>query len=231
MKPKFSKIRLNHKFIFGLSVVIIISSMVLPISVFGVTGTGKVITGTGKVTIVQPVFCGKKISQFDHVIKGTEGNDVLIGKKGNDLILGFGGDDIIIGGKGDDCLIGGDGNDIIIGGRGNDNMQGDNGNDILIGGQGNNVIDGGPGFDICVGGTHQNIIINCEVILKHPKNEFIEKMQHMIEQAKDKSGHADSDFIEKQSPKWFENVVMWWKQNNISDDDFENVIRYMIATN
>lgn len=186
------------------------------------------ITGQGKVIILPVLFCGKTINQFDHVISGTAGNDVLIGKNGNNLIQGFGGDDIIIGGKGSDCLIGGDGNDIIIGGRGNDNMQGDNGDDILIGGQGNNAIDGGPGFDICVGGKGQNIITNCETILENPKNEFIEKIHRIIEQAKNKN-NGDSDFIKKQSPTWFENDAKWWKENRVSDDDFINAVQYLIT--
>ena len=190
--------------------------------------TVNAITGQGKVIILPVLFCGKTIDQFDHVISGTAGNDVLIVKKGNNLIQGLGGDDIIIGGKGNDCLIGGDGNDIIIGGRGNDNIQGDNGDDILIGGQGNNVIDGGVGVDICVGGKGQNIITNCETILKNPKNEFIKKILQTIEQARDKN-NDDFDFIKIQSPKWFENDAVWWKENHISDDDFINTVQYLIT--
>ena len=188
------------------------------------------ITGHGQVIIVPVLFCGKTIDQFNHVIKGTTGNDVLIGNNGNNLIQGFGGDDIIIGGKGNDCLIGGDDDDIIIGGRGNDNMQGDNGDDVLIGGQGNNVINGGNGFDICVGGKGQNIITNCEIIPKYSKNEFIEKIHQMIEQATDRNRHGDSDFLERQSPKWFKNDVKWWKESLVSDDDFINAIQYLITS-
>lgn len=61
----------------------------------------------------------------EHVITGTQGNDVLIGTSGNDLIMGLEGSDIILGLGGDDCLIGGAGKDIIIGGKGSDKCEGE----------------------------------------------------------------------------------------------------------
>lgn len=102
-----------------------------------------------------------------HVIFGTPGNDILIGKAthdyifgfaGNDLLLGVGGNDFLFGGTGNDVLFGGQGNDVLFGEDGNDFLVNDAGNDILIGGAGNDfflvldpngssVLNGGTGFD------------------------------------------------------------------------------------
>jgi Ca2+-binding RTX toxin-like protein len=57
---------------------------------------------------------GKKVT-----IKGTPGNDRIVGKKASDVIWGGGGDDTISGGpNGNDTICGGPGNDTIDGGRG-----------------------------------------------------------------------------------------------------------------
>jgi Ca2+-binding RTX toxin-like protein len=102
-----------------------------------------------------------------HVIFGTAGNDILIGKAthdyifglaGNDVLLGQGGNDFLFGGQGNDILLGGQGNDVLFGEDGNDVLFNDAGNDILIGGadndyfyvldpNGSSVLNGGTGFD------------------------------------------------------------------------------------
>lgn len=102
------------------------------------------------------LYCGREISTFSNVIRGTEGRDTLIGTAGDDLILGLGGDDTIKGRGGDDCLIGGtgddsiwggDGDDVIYGNEGRDKLVGDSGNDREYGGKGNDSIWGGDGSD------------------------------------------------------------------------------------
>ena len=60
-------------------------------------------------------------------IKGTNGDDALVGT---------GGTDVIRGGRGDDGLLGGGGNDVIRGGRGGDTLIGGAGIDALYGGKG-----------------------------------------------------------------------------------------------
>jgi len=180
----------------------------------------------GTVTIIQPIFCGKTITQFTNVINGTQKNDVLIGKHGNDLIQGLGGNDVIIGKSHSDCLLGQDGNDIIIGGNGGDTMYGGNGNDIIIGGNGNDMIDGGNGFDICVGNKGQNIITNCEsATSKHKDFKISKSIKDLI--------HHDSDKTESDklhTPKWVKDNVMWWESGHISDVEFANLIKYLIFT-
>ena len=72
-------------------------------------------------------------------IKGTPGNDVLLGTNFDDEIFGLAGADILVGEDGNDSLNGGDGNDTILGGDGIDTLDGGTGNNTLIGGTGNDT--------------------------------------------------------------------------------------------
>jgi Ca2+-binding RTX toxin-like protein len=67
-----------------------------------------------------------------NVIRGTRGNDRLVGTSRRDIILGGRGRDRIYGFGGNDRLVGGRGKDRIVGGRGRDRMLGQAGNDTLI---------------------------------------------------------------------------------------------------
>ncbi|HEY6729603.1 MAG TPA: hypothetical protein VI039_01105 [Solirubrobacterales bacterium] len=90
---------------------------------------------------------GKKVT-----IKGTAGDDRIVGKKASDVIWGGGGDDTITGGpNGNDTICGGPGNDSINGGRGYDSLHGDGGDDDLEGDTGSDMVDGGEGNDIVSG--------------------------------------------------------------------------------
>jgi Ca2+-binding RTX toxin-like protein len=81
-------------------------------------------------------------------IKGTTGNDVLVGTQRADVICGFGGNDRIYGKGGNDIVYGGLGNDWIAGGRGNDILRGNRGSDALVARDGvRDRVDGGPGLD------------------------------------------------------------------------------------
>jgi Ca2+-binding RTX toxin-like protein len=75
-------------------------------------------------------------------IRGTVGNDFLLGSAlanelhglgGNDVLNGAGGNDRLFGGLGGDTLYGGTGNDEVVGGQGTDTVFGDGGNDLLFG--------------------------------------------------------------------------------------------------
>jgi Ca2+-binding RTX toxin-like protein len=94
--------------------------------------------------VAQAAKCdGKKVT-----IKGTAGDDHIVGKKASDVIDGGGGDDVISGGpNGNDTICGGPGNDTIDGGRGFDNLNGEGGNDHLEGDTGSDNLDGGEGDD------------------------------------------------------------------------------------
>lgn len=79
-------------------------------------------------------------------IKGTGGNDQLIGTTADEIIKGLDGNDYIYGAGGADRLIGGKGDDAL------DGSDGDNLADTLLGGAGDDRLGGGSG-DILDGGT------------------------------------------------------------------------------
>ena len=117
-------------------------------------------------------------------LRGTSGDDRLIGADvddtiwggiGNDDLQGYGGDDAIDGGRGDDRLQGGDGQNFLRGRAGNDELaatgwddgalnvlRGDRGGDFLSAyGSGYTRMEGGPGNDRltanCTGGSNQSL--------------------------------------------------------------------------
>lgn len=77
-------------------------------------------------------------------MRGTPGNDVLIGSAADEHIQGFRGDDILFGGDGNDQLAGGIGNDRLEGGPGYDSYDGGPGGDTLAFG----VADGPAAVDL-----------------------------------------------------------------------------------
>src|SRR5262245_6491124 len=96
---------------------------------------------------------------IDNVVTGTIGNDAhLRGSNGNDAILGLAGNDAVNGGNGNDVLDGGGGNDHLEGGNGNDMLFGSFGIDTLIGGNGDDSLDGGAGNDAVDGGNGKDTV-------------------------------------------------------------------------
>ncbi|CAI8178212.1 MAG: Leukotoxin [Alphaproteobacteria bacterium] len=97
-----------------------------------------------------------KISEIDEptttelVVKGTRGDDVLVGSANDDVLRGKRGDDKLDGGAGDDLLKGGKGHDTLFGGAGDDRLEGGKGRDTLLGGIGTDVLKGGKGRDLFV---------------------------------------------------------------------------------
>lgn len=110
-------------------------------------------------------------------IKGTKGNDVILGSAfAHDDIDGGGGSDVICGLDGDDnikvkngtaTIDGGPGNDRIsakAGGNGSSNIQGGSGDDVIsfsAGGGGSNTVDGGADNDTIKansGGGGSNVV-------------------------------------------------------------------------
>jgi Putative glucoamylase/RTX calcium-binding nonapeptide repeat (4 copies)/Protein of unknown function (DUF3131) len=86
-------------------------------------------------------------------VKGTAGDDHLVGSGGNDVICGEGGDDVIDGGGGRDVVFGDGGDDRVAGGSSDDTLYGGDGEDTLAGGGGADVLSGGPGDDTLAGGS------------------------------------------------------------------------------
>jgi Ca2+-binding RTX toxin-like protein len=133
--------------------------------------------GTDVTASGEPTCFGKVATNPDHVgiIKGTPGNDVLIGDNranriqgngGVDRICGLSGDDTISasgdvgfsrrvfvrGDDGNDAIFGSNGDDQFFGGDGDDTIAGDSGDDEIFGGRGNDTLIGNDGFDFIVGG-------------------------------------------------------------------------------
>lgn len=67
-------------------------------------------------------------------------------------LRGTPGDDVILGNALANQIHGGGGNDVICGEGGNDRLYGGNGDDRIDGGEGQDLIDGGPDRDVCVNG-------------------------------------------------------------------------------
>ncbi|NJK48509.1 type I secretion protein [Candidatus Gracilibacteria bacterium] len=75
-------------------------------------------------------------------LKGTNGNDNLIGDNANENLYGY---------AGDDTLKGGGGNDNFFAGTESDRVDGEAGNDTLFGGVGKDTLTGGDGQDVISG--------------------------------------------------------------------------------
>jgi Ca2+-binding RTX toxin-like protein len=95
-------------------------------------------------------------------IRGSSGNDSLVGRDGNDLLNGLGGNDYLYGDSGNDTLLGGGGNDSLYGsfdndflngGTDDDSLNGSQGNDFLSGREGNDYLYGNDGNDTLLGWT------------------------------------------------------------------------------
>ena len=115
--------------------------------------------------VATPRDDGKRVvirgTDGDDVIVGTPGRDVIRAYAGNDIICGGGGRDVIYGGRGKDTIRGEGGIDRVIGGTGPDLLHGGGGNDILKGGFGADSIIGGRGMDQCIDDQAET---NCETV-------------------------------------------------------------------
>ncbi|MBQ9683690.1 MAG: putative Ig domain-containing protein [Neisseriaceae bacterium] len=107
------------------------------------------------------------IEAYQAHLKGTNGNDRLLGNEhdntiegfaGNDVLYGYSGDDKLHGGNGNDTLYGGDGDDLLNGNAGNDTMHGGKGDDLFYGGAGKDKLYGGEGNDRLWGGKDNDYL-------------------------------------------------------------------------
>lgn len=111
--------------------------------------------------------------EFNGVLRGTAGNDVIVGTNKADIIGGKAGDDTICGNGGKDVIYGDDGKDWISAGNGRNIVLGNKGDDTITVGNGNNIIDGGQGRNKCTVGRGHNMVFNCQIMNKnHKKNPF-----------------------------------------------------------
>jgi hypothetical protein len=85
------------------------------------------------------------------VIRGGDGNDILVGSAGDDVLRGGEGDDVVRGREGDDLVEAGPGEDVVHLGDGRDGVDGGGGRDRLLGDDGGDYLQGGPGRDTLLG--------------------------------------------------------------------------------
>jgi parallel beta-helix repeat protein len=86
-------------------------------------------------------------------LRGTAGDDVIVGLGGADTISGRSGDDLVCGGGGADEITGGTGADALRGNGQSDVIHGNGGDDALLGGAQPDTLIGGPGDDLANGGA------------------------------------------------------------------------------
>ena len=91
-------------------------------------------------------------------ISGGEGRGYLRGEDGADTIAGGADFDDMHGNTGDDSLSAGGGDDWVVGGQGDDRLAGDGDDDLVYGNIGNDSASGGAGNDIVRGGQGNDTI-------------------------------------------------------------------------
>ena len=97
------------------------------------------------------------------VLKGTNGDDKLIGSKNGDKLIGKGGNDILRSGKGGDLVIGGKGEDFIKGGQAFDEIRAGKGDDEIHVRDGTpDQIDCGAGEDTVLADEIEEGVFDCE---------------------------------------------------------------------
>ncbi len=97
------------------------------------------------------------------VLKGTSGDDKLIGSKNGDKLIGKGGDDILRSSEGGDLVIGNKGDDFIKSGKGFDEIRAGKGDDEIHVRDGKpDQIDCGPGNDTVLADEEEDGLFDCE---------------------------------------------------------------------
>lgn len=91
-------------------------------------------------------------------IRGTSGDDVIVGTDGPDVIVTFSGDDVVYGRGGADRICLGPGDDYGNGGKHGDRIDGSWGDDTLVGANGKDILRGSGGRDTISGNNHNDLI-------------------------------------------------------------------------
>ena len=106
------------------------------------------------------VFAGPAVAK---ILKGTPGDDKLIGSKNGDKLIGRGGDDILRSSEGGDLVIGNGGDDFIKSGKGFDEVRSGKGDDEIHTRDGKpDQIDCGPGEDTVLADKVEEGTFDCE---------------------------------------------------------------------
>ena len=119
------------------------------------------VAGEANSITVAKMFAGDVLSRHIDAIEYEGGQitlaeikeTLLRGTDGNDVLLGYGDDDTVYAGAGDDRIRTFAGNDTIYAGAGNDDIDAGNGNDIIYLEAGNNRAYGGDDDDVIYSGS------------------------------------------------------------------------------
>jgi hypothetical protein len=116
------------------------------------TSTKQNVSNTTRLIVLATSHATKRYwhtyQQIIPCIRGTSGNNVLVGTYGNDALCGRGGNDTLRGLRGNDRLVGGAGRDTLNGGPGRDRLIGGGGNDTIFSRDGaRDFLNGGRGRD------------------------------------------------------------------------------------
>jgi hypothetical protein len=114
----------------------------------------------GVLLVCALVFAGPAVAK---ILKGTPGDDKLIGSKNGDKLIGRGGDDILRSSEGGDLVIGNKGNDFMKLGQGFDEARAGRGDDEIHTRDGEeDLIDCGLGEDTVLADESEGGTYNCE---------------------------------------------------------------------
>ncbi|WP_415283020.1 calcium-binding protein [Candidatus Nitrososphaera sp. FF02] len=98
----------------------------------------------------------------DQLIAGGSYNVMDFRSEDGVIIRGTSGDDLILGGSTKNLIFGGAGNDCIITGGGGGQVYGNAGDDIIFGNAGDERLVGGSGSDTCSTGGGSDVVVGCE---------------------------------------------------------------------
>lgn len=118
---------------------------------------------TGAATLALSCALLLAVPALAKILKGTPGDDKLIGSKNGDKLIGRGGDDILRSAEGGDLVIGNEGADFIKSGQGFDEIRAGKGGDEIHTRDGQpDEIDCGPGEDTVLADEVDEGIFDCE---------------------------------------------------------------------
>jgi RTX calcium-binding nonapeptide repeat (4 copies) len=134
-------------------------ALVFGLALSPLLGSASVAAADGR----EPVCAGRVATEVASpsvgVLRGSGGNEVLVGTPRSErIVAGHGGDDRICGRGRHDRLLGGSGSDRIKGERGNDRIRAAGGRDRAMGGRGRDRIRGGPQDDVIGGGPQRDVV-------------------------------------------------------------------------
>ena len=121
--------------------------------------------GSGIVGLILVCLLVAAAPSLARILKGTSGDDKLIGSNNGDKLIGKGGNDILRSSEGGDLVIGNKGDDFIKSGKGFDEIRAGRGDDEIHARDGKpDQVDCGPGKDTVLADEVEEGMFNCEKV-------------------------------------------------------------------